>query len=374
MNIRDLLDSTYYHLRNAEAFSRKGDKVSAYAEFNKSAKHLLEAARISTGNMKKIRFENAEKLIAMADEIERENPELIGHRGASGTAESVQQTYEDLGVSVVENLGIRFDDVAGLDDVKEQVMNKVIYPLRNAELAKEYGISPGGGILLYGPPGTGKTFIAKAISTEVKARFISVNPSSLVSKWFGSYEKKIEQLFRLARESAPTVIFFDEIDAMAPRRAGNESPVMKRVVPQLLAELDGLNKDDSRMLLVIGATNNPWDLDDAIMRPGRFDSRIYVTPPDQEARRKIFELSLRGRKVGNTIDYDALASATDGYTGADITYICRVVSEKSFRAAVEDGEVRYISQDDLMQAIRETPKSVHMSMLEKYRSFGDDHQ
>ncbi len=367
MDIRGLLENTYYHLQKAEESYGAGDNLSAYKEYSESARCLLQAAKLSDGELKRVRLENAEKLLGIARKIKARHPFVAGKK-EGGQIENMD-AFEDLGVTVANIPDVTFGDVAGLDEVKDEILNKVIYPMKNMALAKEYSIRPGGGVLLFGPPGTGKTFVAKAISHEVNAKFVYVNPSSLTSKWFGSFEKKIEKLFRLARENAPTVIFFDEIDALAPKRSKTDSSVMKRAVPQLLAEMDGFSKNLDQMVLVIGATNNPWDIDEAILRPGRFDSKIYIGPPDKNARRMLFELSLKDRKKSGGINYDRLADLTEGYSGADIDYICRKASENAFRLAIEDGVAREIAQADIEDVISKSQKSIDSSSLEKYRHF-----
>ncbi|MDA8144404.1 MAG: ATP-binding protein [Thermoplasmatales archaeon] len=370
MNVRDLLENTYYHLRKAEENLSSGNNEAASTEYYEAAKNLLDAAAQSEGELKKVRVENAEKLINMGKRAKNDAANQTARESVKpGESEDYARSYEELGVSVANVPDVTFNDVAGLEKVKEEIFNKVIYPARNASLAKEYKISPGGGLLLYGPPGTGKTFVARAISHEVNAKFVYINPSTLLSKWFGSFEKKIEQLFRLARETAPTVIFFDEIDALAPKRSRTDSSVMKRAVPQLLAEMDGFNRDRKNMVLIIGATNNPWDIDEALMRPGRFDENIFIGPPDLNARKKMFELSLKGRKISPGIDYLHLAEMTQGYTGADIDYMCRKVAEQAFRNAIENGSAKEIDQQQIEAVVGQTRKSVDEQVMQKYDKF-----
>lgn len=369
MDVKDLLENTYYHLRKAEESNSSSNFEAAYSEYLEAARNLLEAAARSDGDLKAVRLENAERLMSMARSARKKHDGALQNTEKSREGEDFASTFEELGVPVANVPDVSFDDVAGLENVKDEIFTKVIYPVRNTDLANEYRISPGGGLLLFGPPGTGKTYVARAISHEVKAKFVYINPSTLLSKWFGSFEKKIEQLFRLARENAPTVIFFDEIDALAPKRSKTDSSVMKRAVPQLLAEMDGFSKDRKEMVLVIGATNNPWDMDEALMRPGRFDEKIYIGAPDMAARRKLFELSLRGRKLAEKIDYSYLARITDGFSGADIDYICRRVAEHAFREAIEHGTARAIDQEQVESVIRTTNRTIDAEQIRKYENF-----
>lgn len=369
MEVRDLLENTYYHLKKAEENDNSGNFETAASEYLEAARCLLEAAGKSDGELKSVRLENAERLMSMSRELKKKHQTQAVTSSEKSRDEDYASSFEELGVPVANVPDVSFDDVAGLENVKSEIFTKVIYPMRNKDLADQYKVSPGGGVLLFGPPGTGKTYIARAISHEVNAKFVYINPSTLLSKWFGSFEKKIEQLFRIARENAPTVIFFDEVDALAPKRSRTDSSVMKRAVPQLLAEMDGFSKDRREMVLVIGATNNPWDMDEALMRPGRFDEKIYIGPPDLDARRRLFEISLRGRKISNGINYGYLANITDGFSGADIDYICRKASEQAFRDAIEHGQAREIGQVQVEEVIRNTSRTIDRKMLSRYEGF-----
>ena len=206
-----------------------------------------------------------------------------------------------------ERPSTRFADIAGLEDVKEDIRLKLIYPLAHAEKARRYGIRTGGGVLLYGPPGTGKTMIARAIAGEIDAAFFSVKPSEMLSKWAGEAEKNVAELFRVARAAPLSVVFIDEIDALLPGREKDRSSIMQRLVPQFLAELDGFDTSGRNPLLFLGATNKPWALDSAVLRPGRFDAKIYVGLPDRAARRAMLAAGLRGRPVAG-LDLGALAA------------------------------------------------------------------
>ncbi len=374
METKELLQFTYDHLQRAQDLETKKDYTSSAAEYLEASKFLFEAASKSTGEIKKIRVEQAEKLLKKYREIkELKNSEKDGKIKTSENPGKNQEasTFEDLGININNVPEITFEDVAGLDEVKAQITTKVIYPSKQPETAKKFGVSSGGGILLYGPPGTGKTHIARAIAHEAKATFISINPSTLLSKWFGEFEKNIALLFSLAREHSPSLIFFDEIDSLFPKRSKNNSSVMARAVPQMLSEMDGYFKDLSKPVLVIGATNNPWDMDEAVLRSGRFDEKVYIGPPSLEARKRIFEINSASRPVEDNVDLDYLSKITEGYSGADISYICRKAAETVFREVVESGKERKISQSDFVTVIHNTGPSITSEMISKYRKFED---
>jgi transitional endoplasmic reticulum ATPase len=369
-------------------YQKQNDLKKAYECFFTAAEFLLKAAKISDGDQKKKRFEISQNLIKYAESLENQaNEEKYGSSGrksekashSSGTQRDGKEveTSEDflarMGILNVEVPNVTFNDVAGLDSLKEDIKANIILPFTNpsaAEAARELDHKPGGGILLYGPPGTGKTFIVKAISNEVHASFILINPATLLSQWFGEFETNIKKLFIAARESAPCVLFFDEIDAIAPKRSSSYSTVMKRAVPTLLSELDGFAGRDEKGILVIGATNTPWDLDEAIIRPGRLGEKIYVPPPDRAARKKIFQLELNKAKK-EEIDYDLLAERTEGYSGADITFICDKTKNAVYKEALKTNKTRPISTDDILNALIEIKPSINREMLRKFEKFAE---
>ncbi len=199
---------------------------------------------------------------------------------------------------VREKPSIQFDDVAGLDSVKEDIRLKMIYPFEHPELAgARFGVHPGGGVLLFGPPGTGKTMLAKATAGEIDATFFRISAADVLSKWVGEAEQNIKKLFDAAASEKRSIIFIDEIEALVPARRDEGSSVMQRVVPQILQGMEGFDKSSASSVLFMGATNVPWQLDPAVLRPGRFDERVYIPLPDLAARQKLLEIHLGKRPV-----------------------------------------------------------------------------
>ena len=236
---------------------------------------------------------------------------------------------------------IGWDDVGGLEDVKQELKEAVEWPLKHPDTFQRLGIRPPKGTLLYGIPGTGKTLLAKAVASESEANFISVKGPELLSKWVGESEKGVREVFRKAKQASPTVIFFDEIDAIASTRSGNDtdSGVTKRVVNQLLTEMDGLEELED--VAIIAATNRPDILDTGLMRPGRFDRHIQVKEPDEEARKSIFEVHTKDMPLADDVDVKKLAKATEGYVGADIESVCREAAMLALRDNLEADEIPY---------------------------------
>jgi len=218
----------------------------------------------------------------------------------------------------VEIPDISWNDIGGLAFIKQEMQEAVEWPLKYQGIFTYADAMPPKGILLYGPPGTGKTLMAKAAANESEANFISIKGPELLSKWVGESEKGVREIFRKARQAAPCIIFFDEIDAIAPKRGGDfgDSHVTERLISQLLTELDGL--EILTNVVVIGATNRPDIVDPALLRPGRFDRLLYVPPPDRDSRVQILKIHIKKKPLDETIDIEKLADQTDGYTGADI--------------------------------------------------------
>ncbi len=357
MSIEVLLRTAEEYLERAIESEQRGLVAKARHLYLQASDCLYRAAAQSRGNLARIRTDNAERLLRHANGIA---PKAGGASPEQGS---------DFGDFVLkERPAVTFDDVAGLDDVKEEIRNKIIYPLAYPEQARRFGIQAGGGVLLYGPPGTGKTYIAKATAHEVDAAFFAIRPSSIMSKWVGESERNIARLFSEARSEPRAIIFVDEVEALIPKRRDSGSTVMQRVVPQILAEMDGIQSKNGSILFM-GATNEPWSIDHAALRPGRFDEKIYVPPPDVAARKKLFELNLKGRPVEDGVDLDRLAQITAGYSGADIRQVCLKAALKPFHEAIRGGGQRGISMADIIGALDAVKPSVSQRMVEKYQAF-----
>jgi transitional endoplasmic reticulum ATPase len=234
----------------------------------------------------------------------------------------------------IQRPNVKWDDVGGLAKVKDELAEAIEWPLKHADLFDEADVKPPKGILLYGSPGTGKTMIAKAVATNSEANFISVKGPELISKWVGESEKGVREVFRKARQAAPSVVFFDEIDAIAPRRGGEsgDSHVTERVVSQLLTELDGL--EDLRNVVTIGATNRIDIVDAALLRPGRFDRIVEVPIPDKEARMEILRIHTKKKSLDADVDLGNLAELTEGWTGADIGNMVNTAALSAIRERI----------------------------------------
>jgi len=264
---------------------------------------------------------------------------------------------------LVETPDVSWDDVGGLDEVKGKLKEAVEWPLKRPEAFVRMGIRPPRGILLYGPPGTGKTLLAKAVAKESEANFILVNGPSLLSKWVGESEKAVREIFRKARQTSPTILFFDEIDALAPRRgAGGDAKVSERIVNQMLTEMDGLESLND--VVVVAATNRPDIIDPALLRQGRFDRVIFTPVPDVGTRKKIFEIYLKKMPLAVDVDVSVMVELTSGYVGADIEGVCREAGMIALRKNVKATEV---TLDNFKEALNVVKPSVDKEVEEVYK-------
>ena len=254
-----------------------------------------------------------------------------------------------------ERPSINFEDVGGMERVKEEINIKIIQPLQHPDLYKAYGKKIGGGILLYGPPGCGKTHLARATAGQIKASFISIGIHDVLNMWLGNSERRLHELFEMARRQTPCLLFFDEIDALGASRTDMRQSSAKMLINQFLMELDGVDYSNDG-ILVLGATNAPWHLDAAFRRPGRFDRIIFVQPPDLGSRESILKITLKDKPVKD-IDYKAIAKETPDFSGADLKGLIDVVIEDKLRDSFKSGIPQPITTKDILKAVKQVRPS-----------------
>jgi len=273
-------------------------------------------------------------------EFEKEEEEEVPDAGALGQFERPKTNFSEVG---------------GMNDVKEEIRMKILYPLQNPDLFRAYGKKIGGGVLLYGPPGCGKTLVSRATAGELQANFLAIGIHQVLDMWIGSSEKNLNQIFELARDHAPTVLFFDEVDALAADRNDLKQSAGRTLINQFLAEMDGTNANNDG-LLILGATNAPWHIDSAFRRPGRFDRILFVPPPDEEARVGVIEVLAKGKPIQN-LDATALAKKTKDFSGADLKAVFDLTIERTLAKAMKEGRIVPMTTDDLVKTSKDVKPS-----------------
>ena len=266
-------------------------------------------------------------------------------------ADSLLEELSNTGNLFMEKPTVKFSDVGGMQKMKSEISMKIIQPLKNPELYKAFGKKIGGGILMYGPPGCGKTFLAKATAGEIDAKFISIGLHDILDMWMGNSEKNLHEVFKVARQNTPCVLFIDEVDALGASRSDMRQSAMRQIINQFLAELDGV-KDSNEGVLILAATNAPWSVDGAFRRPGRFDRVLFVAPPDDESRKEIL-LSILKDKPTEKIDVGDIAKLTSGYSGADLKALVDIATESKLEESFAKGSLQPIAQKDLIKAVKQ---------------------
>ncbi|MGB7161343.1 MAG: ATP-binding protein [Tepidisphaeraceae bacterium] len=367
-----------------ERFRQKGLDARRAGQWESARLYLLEAARAMTALAREAQGEElrsgrqdiATRLLELARDSERAHKERRRPSAIRRAPREQDAASEADGAAsadkwiVKEKPSLRFDDVAGLDDVKEDIRLKLIYPFEHPELAERFDIRPGGGVLLYGPPGTGKTMLAKATAGEVDATFFRISPADVLSKWVGEAEQNIKKLFDAAAAEPRSIIFIDEIESLVPARRDEGSSVMQRVVPQILQGMEGFDKTGSVPVLFMGATNVPWQLDPAVLRPGRFDEKVYIPLPDLAARQKMLDIYLAHRPLADDVRLDDLATRLGGYSGADIKYLCDRAATIPFLESVASGDEGEITTNVLETVLADTRPSVTMEQIRRFDEWG----
>ena len=351
-----------YYNKGIEA-REKSNIDLAKRSFLLAAETLLKMAKESKGELQKVRFERANRLIEMSENLEvnlniTQNEKIVSNDNFS---------QEDIKFSQSKIPNISFNDVAGLEEVKKSINTRIILPMQNKEIYERFKKEIGGGVLLYGPPGTGKTMIAKAIANEINAKLYFVKCSDIASKWFGESERKVKDLFNEARKNERAVIFFDEFEALGIDRDANDSPC-KRIVCELLAQLNGFDKGEST-LLVIAATNRPWEIDSALLRNGRISTHICVPLPDYESRMLILNKELENVPLDNSFSFDRLTKLTEGFSGADIVEVTNKLKDLAINRSIEAKAISSINNRDIDYIEPMIKSSVSKKDLDKIETF-----
>ena len=332
---------------HAKLLYRDGQVQRAVSEYRRAIDYDEDLADPEFASLLGIRDSWSSDSDALRTDPENDDDEIVDGRIRQASTDGDDGPTPNK----IEKPKIKFDEVGGMEAVKEQIRVKIIYPITHAEMFAAYGKKVGGGILMYGPPGCGKTFIARATAGEVNAHFVSIGINDVLDMWMGNSERNLHEVFEQGRRHRPCVLFFDEVDALGASRSDMRQSAGRHLVNQFLAELDGVDSDNEG-LLVLGATNAPWHVDSAFRRPGRFDRVLFVPPPDEQAREQILQLALVGKPM-ESIDYRKIAAKTVDYSGADLKAMIDLAIENKLHEAIRSGRPTPLTTNDLLATLKQ---------------------
>ena len=352
--------------QSAKALANR-DYAQAFFHMGKAAAFGFNLAEQSEGKVARAYLNDANELLEMAAKLKEK-----AKNDPSSKADPVVENGDPAAAPrestngwMIQAPNLKLDDVAGLDEVKKVLRDDVINVMSHPDIYERFGVNGGGGVLMYGPPGNGKTFIAKAIAGELDAAFFAVDSSQIKDKYVGETEKNMRKLFEEATKHPRAVIFLDEVDALLQKR-GNQKV---NLVTQFLILADGIAKNEDCMLLLLGATNKPWNIDPAALRPGRFGKQIYVGLPDASARQAIIEYSLNQVPVEEQFEPKSAAADLEGFSGADIAELCQRAKKAAIARQIESGDEEVVTHQDFQAATGEIVHSVDSGQLAEYEAW-----
>ncbi|MFX1577392.1 MAG: AAA family ATPase [Promethearchaeota archaeon] len=367
----------------ALVLDQQGKRSAAMSKYIEAADILVRVMKVSKNpQLRRIALERADQYVARAKTLRSAK---IPARGPAPDFEGVEiedqedkELQEDIDSMIIkEKPDVKWEDVADLEEAKQALRESVILPLLRPDLFTG-ARRPWKGVLLFGPPGCGKTLIAKAVANEVGCTFFNADAASLVSKWLGESERLVKNLFTSARKEQPAIVFMDEVDALTAERGADQVGGERRLKTQFLIEMDGMKSKKGDHIVVLGATNRPWDLDAAFRR--RFERRILVPIPEFEARVRIFEIHTKGIDLAPDVDFNILGEKTDEYAGSDIALICREASLQPIRemdasGAIRDKEVmaRPVNLQDFLDALKNIRSVVSPEEQARYIEWDNTH-
>ncbi len=373
-----LFDAAKRNAERAYQLDQSGQSHQAVRYYVNAAEQLQKLINFTDDpNMKNLYFQKAMEYILRVKEIRGIiEPSESKHKSSRAPAEETDEISDAISSVIVrEKPNVKWEDVAGMEDAKRALREAIILPMSRPDLFKG-SRKPWKGILMFGPPGCGKTYLCKAVASEVESTFFSVSAANLISKWLGESEKLVQELYERAEEEAPSIIFFDEIDALAGARGGaSENEAMRRVKTQLLQAVEGFGTGDE-LIVTVGATNTPWDIDAAMRR--RFERRVYITLPTSDARAKMFQIHTKGIDLDTDVNFAELSTYTAGYTAADIALLCREALMRPIRELDAEGALKDLSVqprapnlDDFLSGMEHIKPSVSSKELTRYEDWRD---
>lgn len=358
--------------KELEAACANAVKAKDFAAAAKAATEVADCAEILASRTEGVVREAYGKEMVSWRELAKKLEARKGRGGATGCGAPGGRALPDGDEWLVgEKPNVTFNDIAGMEDAKRIIDEMVLYPMKSPEKARALGLNPGGGVLLFGPPGTGKTMLGKAIAGALDAPFYYASGADLRSKWYGESEQRLSQLLNAAKSQPVAVVFLDEIESLLPKRTEESHAADNRVVTQFLSDMGGF-KDSKNLLLVLGATNKPWSIDEAVFRTGRFDEKVYIGPPDLPARVKILELNLKDAKVAEGLDLQAIAAGMENASGSDMAAVVSAAKRSALGRAIREDAEPIITAEDFDEARRRIPLSITEEILAPYKKFMEE--
>ncbi len=368
--MRSLVELKTEHEAACASFVKARDYTRAAAAAARAAECGFTLAGRSSGPVAEAHTRDAEGWLALAEELNGRAATPATPRAAGGARR--EPAPDPAGADewlVAERPEVTFDDIAGMAEAKRVIEEMVVYPMRSPEKARALGLTAGGGVLVYGPPGTGKTLLGKAVAGMLDCPFYYASGADLRSKWYGESEQRLSRLLRTAQAQPMAVLFLDEVEALLPkRREDGSAGADNRMVTQFLADVGGF-RDAKNVLLLLGATNKPWEIDEAVFRTGRFDVKLYVGPPDAEARDAIFRKHLGSAACEASVDGAAITAALEGFSGSDVAAIVHTAKRLALGRAVAEETEAILTPGDFETARTRVPSSLTAALLQEFERF-----
>ncbi len=367
------------HEAACEMAIKSGDTNAAIFHAAKAAEFCYALAKDTPGPVSASYVATAEGWLEIAEKLRRQplplstpstssTPSIPSTSSTPSTPSTAPDGVADDEFLVTADTGVSFDDIDGMDSAKAAIREMVVLPMQSPEKAKALGIKAGGGVLLYGPPGNGKTLFGKAIAHEIQAPFFYASGAQIRSKWHGESEQKLSRLLHAAQSRPVAVLFLDEIDGLLPRRTENSNAVDNRLVTQFLADVGGF-KDNPNTLLILGATNKPWEIDEAVFRTGRFDEKLHIGVPDAAARLGMLRRAFKTAPIAADVDLAVWAARLENYSGSDVVGLARKACQIAFRRSIDESSDPVVLAADLDQARQAIPSSITPELLARYEAF-----
>jgi transitional endoplasmic reticulum ATPase len=368
-----LLEKKMEHESACEAAIRDGNGKNGIFHAAKAAEFAYALASQTGGNLAARYTEEAEGWLAIAERLKTNppktlRPEVKGQKPAGDgqkTTDASDSPDEDW--LITEKPNVTFEMISGMVEAKQTIHEMVVLPLKSPDKARKLGLRAGGGVLLYGPPGNGKTTLGKAVAHELDAAFYYASGAQIRSKWHGESEQRLRKLLQVAKSQPVSVLFLDDVDGLLPKRSG-QSAVDNRIVVQFLAEVGGF-EESQNVLLILGATNKPWEIDEAVFRTGRFDEKIFIGLPDEPARLGMLHMHLDKLPIQAGFPFEAWMKRLEGYTGSDVVGIVNSAKRTALGRSVREDSEPMLTEQDLEDAFKTIPSSVTDKLMQQYRAF-----